>query len=475
MIEYQEPHSNKRIYIKIIAWVVLFVFTWNQIAYSGDLFSFRPAPITAVQDGLRQVKDKEVEVTNYDLFNYKKKASGIQKILPSREEQEQSGTFAPDYLKRQQSKHEEIIRQKEDMDELVQDLLSRKRRPREEEELPLKKKRTVGAQEYEQREGKPLKYSLTDFDGLGNPNQLNVYDYNEDGSLKSITSYDITEKDISMWTGDAEEIETKEDGKFIFGSFDKEADLTGLSNDDTINVVYYKGQKGEEIIDYILSGFYEDKATQITIYDYDKTGDEALDETKTYDIEGLDEEFSPENKANWISLATEDKLSRTNVYEGAKDEERIKYTLFDYDSNAPHQRMDYEYDTDGKLLNTHTYDISECVTDADRAINKDRILEQTTFTGEKDNEFMDQTYYFDESGNIVERKDYEYLEYDAKYFYKGKRRILKNAKVYNTEDLGGDKRTRGTGALTEESIFSGRAGREKIQQSFYYDHTGTVV
>ena len=48
MIEYQQPHSNKRMYIKIIAWLVICVFSWSQIAYSaGDLFYFKPAPVIA--------------------------------------------------------------------------------------------------------------------------------------------------------------------------------------------------------------------------------------------------------------------------------------------------------------------------------------------------------------------------------------------------------------------------------------------
>ena len=45
MIEYQEPHSTKHIVIKTIAGILVFVFTWNQIAYAGDLFSFEPKPI----------------------------------------------------------------------------------------------------------------------------------------------------------------------------------------------------------------------------------------------------------------------------------------------------------------------------------------------------------------------------------------------------------------------------------------------
>ena len=120
MIEYQEPHNKKHIYIKTIAWVVLVMFTWNQVAYSaGDLFYFKPVSFPATTspllrdvakaslrgskgDDLSSVatresnvakeeaistKVEELEVTNYDIFSYKKNDSGIGKLLPSMKEQ----------------------------------------------------------------------------------------------------------------------------------------------------------------------------------------------------------------------------------------------------------------------------------------------------------------------------------------------------------------------------------------------------
>ena len=41
MIEYQNPQNSKHTYIKIIAWIIIFVFTWEQIALSGDFASMR--------------------------------------------------------------------------------------------------------------------------------------------------------------------------------------------------------------------------------------------------------------------------------------------------------------------------------------------------------------------------------------------------------------------------------------------------
>ena len=98
MMEYQVPRSNKRICIKVIAWIVLCVFSWNQIAYSADLFSYRPATTAMPGSGPIEPKGKEKEVTNYDLFHYNQKQSGIRKLLPSAKEQEQSGAFSPNYL-----------------------------------------------------------------------------------------------------------------------------------------------------------------------------------------------------------------------------------------------------------------------------------------------------------------------------------------------------------------------------------------
>ena len=138
MIEYQEPHSSKRIYIKIIAWIVLVVFGWNQITYAaGDLFYFKPTSQPSLRGGADKAipKDEEIEVTNYDLFHYKQKESGIRKLLPSAKEQEQTSGFSPNYLKRQQNKHEDVIRQKEDTQDLLEALVNRRPRDPVEAEL----------------------------------------------------------------------------------------------------------------------------------------------------------------------------------------------------------------------------------------------------------------------------------------------------------------------------------------------------
>ena len=79
MIEYQKPHNSKHIYIKIIAWILIVVFTWNQIAFAGEFASMRPSatrpiePIQIVDQILSEeaFKDEVQEVTNYDLFYYK--------------------------------------------------------------------------------------------------------------------------------------------------------------------------------------------------------------------------------------------------------------------------------------------------------------------------------------------------------------------------------------------------------------------
>ncbi|MFH0763910.1 MAG: hypothetical protein V1927_02775, partial [Candidatus Omnitrophota bacterium] len=481
MIEYYSPH--KKFWLKSIAVLLVISFVWYDIAWAGDLFYMAPRPISASE--VKKIGGDmggEKEVTNYDLISYDKKQSIASKLLPSNKEREQSNAFAPAYVQEQQRKHEDIIGVKQDAEDLS--WLLRNPRKRQDEEIDLKKRKSGG--EDEGGQGVPVKYTLDDFDEEGQPGELNVYEYNPDGSLKRVVTYDIREKDVSVWMKDAKEIKTKKDGEFLFGSYDKEADLTGLTEDDILNAIYYKGGRGEEAIDYVLSDYYEGKPSQITIYDYDKTGDGNLDETRTYNIDDLTgEDFTPSNKSKWSSFLTEDRLDETNVYEGAKGEEHIKYSLFDYavekqadgsDRNVPHERRDYEYDGDGKLINTYNYDISDAMTDAERVSNKDNKLEQTIFEGQKGNENPSQTLYFDEEGKITQRKDYEYREYDAKYFYKGKRRVLADIKTYDTEGLSAEEaKIRGAGELFDESTFMGGAGHEKIDQYFAYDENGNIT
>jgi len=277
MIDCQEKHSTKRNIIRIISWILLFTFSWNQIAYAGDFLSFKPAaPLTPRLEALKETgelipgeeidselpttlpqkdqdeaityfkeryDEEEAEITNYDIFNYRKGRSGIDGLLPSPQEQESTGTFAPAWLKKQREKSEGVIRQKEVMDNLVEQLLNR-RRDRDDVELPLKKK--SGGED----EGphKPFDYSLTDPDDLNLPHNFNEFINPKD--LQGINKYDITMMQIAGWMAGARQ-EDDDDGVLYWLG-------RGSGNpgeDRLVMKILYIGSGDSRKIDKILTGY----------------------------------------------------------------------------------------------------------------------------------------------------------------------------------------------------------------------------
>ncbi|MFA5085622.1 MAG: hypothetical protein WC482_04595, partial [Candidatus Omnitrophota bacterium] len=495
MIEYQ-INPTKRLMLKIVAVLLIATFTWYDISWASDLF-YNNLGYTS-QTAPTADLNKAREVTNYDQLSYGGKDSS-RKLLPSGSESEQSQKFAPSYIQEQQSKHEEIIRQKQDTQSMISSLddkLKSKTGKQEEEALPLKKKRGGGG-DGNKMSSEPITYTLSDYDEDGNAQQINVYTYNSDGSINSITSYDITGLDASKWTSAGKEMTDKEGNKF-FGST-SEADKTGLTEDRILDSVMYSG----ELVDYVLSGYGEDgKPTIVSVYDYTKDGEgsQNLDEVRTYDVEDTDIDLS-KSKKDWISLLTEDNLSKTAVYEGEKDKERIKYVLDNYSvsdsgQNDPTTIGVYDYnnnqsdDAENETLDeVRSYDISdyygtkewdevlsELLSDSESALEKYKngLEELSVFSGAKGSETIQQTYYYSD-GEIVKRSDYEYAEYEAKYS-ESKKTALRNIYTYETDGLGSeaDRKVRGAGELVGESAFTGAAGRENIDQSFtYYD--GQVI
>ncbi|MBL7158254.1 MAG: hypothetical protein ISS91_01965, partial [Candidatus Omnitrophica bacterium] len=480
MLEYQGPYSKRNIYIKIIAWLVLITFSWQQVSYSWDL-SYLSRPASKETSSSAALPEKEIKITNYDLTSNDE--SEINGLLSSSREQEEAGTFAPAHIQKREADHERLIRKQKGIDSFVNDLLGRKRMKKK-DAVPLKKKKGGSGS------GAPrdLNWTLSDWDEDGNPQQLNVYEY--DGNvLKSITSYDIRGLDVSRWLNAGEELENK-DGEKFFGGFDKELG-EGLEYDRILNKIVYEGGEGEERIAYILSDFDENGTPlTVSVYDYNKDGDlnDNLDEVVTYDISGLDIDFSSDG---WKGLLNEDLVTRTAVYEGEKDEEKIDYILDDYAEdengvNRPHEVSAYDYEDEDdkrKLVNIRKYDISDYIgkenwediladlLDGDEAtleLYKNDLISETTFTGAADEERADQVFYYAD-GEIVSRKDMEYVEYDEKY---GKKKhALRRSFTYDTEEMeaGEDRRERGSGELVTEDEFKGAAGKEQVVQSFEYE------
>ncbi|MDP3791409.1 MAG: hypothetical protein Q8R38_05155, partial [Candidatus Omnitrophota bacterium] len=512
MIEYQ-INPTKRLILKIVAVFLIAAFVWYDISWAGDLYNYNLAH-TAQTASTAPTR----EVTNYDRLSYDTKESVARKLLPTGSDSEQSQQFAPDYIQSQQSKHEEIIRQKQDTQDMLMSLDERLRRKlsnKEDEELDLKKKRGGGGNSRLGASGQPVEYTLSDYDEEGNPQQINIYNY-EGGALKSITSYDIRGLDQSKWISGGKEIESKDGDKF-FGSY-SEADKTGLTDDRILEKVFYSGGAGSERIDYVLSDYdTEGVSHTVSVYDYNKNGDtnENLDEVRSYDSDGID---ISKPKSEWASLLTENRLSRTNVYEGEKDKERVKYVLDDYaieanGNNEPNQVSIYDYNNNAgedekneSLDEVRSYDISdyygtdqwdevlgELLSD-DSTILEDHKLDLESvslFSGPKGSEVITQAFYYD-GGEIVTRKDYSYYEYDAKYS-KNKKQALRNVYTFNVEDMGTEEARRvrsnivynadGTidfaastlnGELVGEDTFTGWASKEKISQTLEYSKDATT-
>ena len=316
MIEYYSPH--KKIWIKTIASLLVVTFIWYDIAWAGDLFYMTARPAGSV------VQNMPKEVTNYDQLSYDQKESIARKLMPTSQEAEQTGKFAPGYVQEQQQKHEDIIKQKQDTEDLLwsmQNALRKKLEAGEEDEWEMQRKRGSG----QAGEGMPIGYTLTDWDqpwanAGSRPGQINVYKY--DGKvLKEVVSYDLSGLDTGGFQSGAKEIETKEGDK-IFGSYNT-PDMLLLTPDRILSKTIYFGAASSEQIAYILSGYREDnKPSKITVYDYGKVGGDSLDETRTYDLEGLNFDYENCNESSlsgWKPSLTKDRLVNTSAYEGGRE------------------------------------------------------------------------------------------------------------------------------------------------------------
>src|SRR3989338_8740921 len=104
MIEYYEPH--KKIWIKIIASVLVVTFLWYDIAWAGDLFYMSPRPSVVPKESIPTIdgslgkkteteEEKDREVTNYDLLYYNKRRSAAGSPLPSDKEKKPTPKFSP--------------------------------------------------------------------------------------------------------------------------------------------------------------------------------------------------------------------------------------------------------------------------------------------------------------------------------------------------------------------------------------------
>ncbi|MBU1895084.1 MAG: hypothetical protein KJ983_04660, partial [Candidatus Omnitrophica bacterium] len=464
-IEVQTNHS-KRMWLKTIAFFVAFTFFFQQIAYSFDASSFRPVSVQPLVVPQSFDKPESMEVTNYDLLSYKRRQSGVAKLLPSGKEQEEMNSYTPHYLKRQQSKHEELIRQKQDTEDIMLLLNNQGLRKQEyEDDLPLKKKKSSEG-------GGGIYYTLEDYNANGKPQQINVYEYEggkSGGRLMELVSYDISGLDSSSWESDAEEIKPDEGDPFI-GSRRELTNREPLTADRIIRRTIYSGEKSEEKIDYVLSGYDGDNVPrELTIYDYNTgagCGDANLDETRTFLIKALDIDFE---SSDWKASLGSDILTRRTVYKGAEEEEKVDYVFDSFlineeDENCHNRVSIYDYDKSGgadTLDEVRTY----CTTDLRQeewlTEDESRLENVAVYSGEEDKEAVQYTlsFYF--------QNEEEYIPWERKdHVYDGDGKLIET----QTFDISGldesQSRKVGNGALEERAFFIGDKGHEKINYSY---------
>jgi hypothetical protein len=508
-------------WVKIVSIIVIGTFLFQQVVWAAD------NDISAIIMTLKgQVTNdilppdvlEKLEIENYALMD---DAMGAK-------ESSKPSYLSPSVLESAQtSREQEIDRRNEledsllekrlsdmesEFDKALQSLKAEKTSPFDEEEEE-SARALGGARGGGRAAGAPFDYTLSDWNEDGEPERLDIYNYDDNGNLINITSYDISDIDKSKWLEAGREVED-EDGSFYGGYIedieDLEKELSELEEYIISKIVYKTDKEGRRVVDYVLGGYKDGTPTTISYYDYDKDGlekwpfsadyaDAALDEIRTYSLEGLEEEIEGNSKdSDWFAQLTDDKLIKTSVFEGKKNYEKVVYTLEDYEKNEDGEYVpttmsvfDYTKDSDGEdqLTQTRTYDISDYIDSADwesyladlRFGDEETLAEYENdlsmvalYSGAAGEENVDRVLYYAD-GQIVERVDYEYEEYEVKYS-KHKKKALRKTMRYDTLGLSEeDAKQRGAGVLLEESTFIGPAGGERIDQTFYYDEEGNII
>jgi len=458
-IRMQTDH-RRRIWLKTVSCFVAFTFLFQQVTYGFDFASLRTPSVAAQGESISLIDRlyKEIKVTNYDLLSKKRNQSVAGGLFSSKQEREQDAAYAPHYLKRQQAKHEEIMRQKQDTEDLML-MINDKHKQRYDEDMPLKKKQSASPKG-------GIYYTLEDF-GAGGPKQLNRYIYQggrANGPLLEVISYDISGLGTGEWQAKAKEIEPDEGDPFI-GSTSPMQNDAGLTQDRIISRTIYSGRKNKEVVQHVFSGYDEEgKPSEITNYDYSGENQQ----TMTYSLSGLDVSMRATVDKTTLS---DDMLIRKTVYEGSIEDGSIDYVLDTYTKdeegeNSPNRVSVYDYASDegGALREVRSYGI-EGMDRADwfnEALNADKLETVTVYEGAKDKEkvqYILSSFFL--NGEVYlpwERTDYVYGEEGE-----SEKGILKKTRKYDISELGASEgKTSGEGRLEEEMFYTGDKGYEKM-------------
>ncbi|MEI6863328.1 MAG: hypothetical protein WCK38_02910, partial [Candidatus Omnitrophota bacterium] len=370
IIEYYSPH--KKIIVKAIAMLVVVSFLWYDIAWAADLFYYVPPKVVDTNSASNLPKDlsKDLpkdsvvkEVTNYDLLDSMKGKGGFSATLPSQRDKAQSSKFAPGYVQEQQAKHEEIVGQKQDIENL--DLLRAKPR-RADESVDLKKKKSGGGG----GSSSPADWSMTEPGQQEDPHNFN--EFVNPSNLSQIKKYDITMMDIQRWM-QANPGQFKDDKGVIYWLGSGGGSPEG---DRLIMTITYEGEGVGKRIKSILTGY---RVTESGLYeakyrvDYTYSGSD-LSETRKYDTSGGG-----------------DRLVEKSVYEGSGDGNRLKKTVYYGKFGDVVNRRDYVYNASGAITEALLYETNSEVD------GEGKLIQKTAFKGEKSKELADYTenYYTD--------------------------------------------------------------------------------
>ena len=446
-----------RLFIKTISLIVTFSFIYQQAAF-GLYNVLSPIPASAPQTA---------KVTNYDFVSYNEKESEAKKLLPTTHERSETNSFSPDYVKKQQDNHSDIMQMKQSSEDMSY-RINNKSKPVD-EELPLQKKRSGGG-----FAGK-IFYTLEGFDKSGKPNILNKYVYGVDGRLAEIISYDVSGIDVSQWQSGARHLKTK-DGDKILGSSRDLPDGQLPAVDRILSKTVYFGSNGNEKVDYVLTGYGEDgQPSKVMLYVYDKPypdTDGAITEADTYNISNLNIDFT---SVGWKDGLSNDRLVEKIGYTGAAKAEKVSYILEDYfigtsGVNSPGTVRIYDYNKDGNgdnLDETRSYDISETAMADWFTEDAARLVSITEYQGAKDKEQIKYVI----SDYVTTNDEYRPWE-RTDYTYDGD--AMAKAETFNISGIAADSvGTMGSGLLESQSFFTGVKTLEKISYSYsLYDDSG---
>ncbi|NQT23601.1 MAG: hypothetical protein HQ579_09235, partial [Candidatus Omnitrophica bacterium] len=356
-------YSRHRSFFKIVAITLIVAFLFQQTGAAGDLLEYK-----------------------------RRQSESLRNLLPTGQESDQKSRSLPSDLKRMESRHHEIIRLKQDIDEGVlglQDGIKKKVAESAEEDLPLKGPRGTGGPE---GDGKAADYTLTNPDQQDNPHDLNQIQ-NPTNST-GLDKYDITRLDagqLAAWMAGTQAETDDETGEQYWVGYGAIADPDDDRKIQEIRYDMHMSTADEKKIDYILTGYVlneesgEYEASYKIEYEYNASGD--VEETNKYDITG-----------------DEEKLVEKATYEGSDDDNRISKIEYFKDEELT-EKKEFTYGGDGELEKTTDY---KFIKDSETGETEERKTSETFFTGEKKKEKADYTLEYNKDSEVTSTTIYFY-------------------------------------------------------------------